>query len=264
MQTSHNSTSRLQLIWATICAIALHSVNLFCSQGADLAKPNSIGSPSGAFSFLIPVLVADTKMPSETVAIFQTIRGRTNQILLHAGQELFAVEFAMLQDGGLEALIWSPGAVHVWHPYAVDESASKLSIELSDMRSRSGSMIMVGRRGSQYCTNYLAKFRIRSEAMYPLTFKITPDKQYQYMCGRGEVVLSDGKGVQLGRDDTAETWVRRLSSNIPSEQEAVVFALLWLRNDESKSALESFVKSANPRLKAIAAAAIKGNITLPK
>lgn len=74
------------------------------------------------------------------------------------------------------------------------------------------------------CDAYLVK----SDPSYPLTFKLTLDRKYTYLCGRGKITIKDKKvGYQFGMKDTVDVYLPFLHGG-SIESEGAAQALGWL------------------------------------
>jgi hypothetical protein len=71
---------------------------------------------------------------------------------------------------------------------------------------------------------------IRSDAHYPLTFKLSLDRKYTYLCGRGTVADDDDSskgGYRFGMADTVDVYLPFMHGG-PLEREGATQALGWL------------------------------------
>jgi hypothetical protein len=105
--------------------------------------------------------------------------------------------------------------------------------------------------------NHLSRYKISSDPKYPLTFKVLKERGYVYLCGQGRVEFPGGFEWDLGKKDTAQDWLSKLTSAEPLAREAAVFALLWLANTDCESALLTFARQADDRLKRVAYSAVR-------
>jgi len=71
-------------------------------------------------------------------------------------------------------------------------------------------------------------YQVESNSEYPFVFKMVKDKGYTYLCGRGTITDKDGKTYKLGYEDTVDTWLPLIKSNVQLAREGAAQALGWL------------------------------------